>query len=76
MTLLELKKSIHDKIDHLTDEALLERIDAIIENGNDKIFQIPEEHLPGILQGELDIKNGDYLTLEEMKKRYEKWLND
>jgi len=75
MTLLELRKSIHEKIDHVNDEVLLERIEAIIDS-REKVFQIPEEHLPGILQGEQDVKNGDYLSLEEMKKRYEKWLND
>lgn len=75
MTLLELKKFIHAKIDHLNDEAVLEHIEAII-NEQEKVFQIPDEHLPGILQGDQDIKNGDYLTLEEMKKRYAKWLND
>jgi hypothetical protein len=30
--------------------------------------------MKGIRQGMEDIKNGDYITLEEFEKRYEKWL--
>jgi hypothetical protein len=73
MTLVELKKSLHERIDELNDQEFLEIVDTMIRN-KDKVFQIPEEHLPGIIQGELDIKNGDFITLEELEKKYEKWL--
>jgi predicted transcriptional regulator len=73
MTLIELKKSIHQKIDDLNDRELLELIDALLTNRN-KVFQIPEVHLAGIRQGEEDIKNGDFFTMEEFEKKYEKYL--
>jgi poly(3-hydroxyalkanoate) synthetase len=71
----ELKKSIHEKIDHLDDKIFFEQIAELID-GKGNIFEIPEGHIAGIIQGEQDIKNGDYLTLDELQKRYEKWLKD
>jgi predicted transcriptional regulator len=75
MTLVELKKSIHEKIDHLNDQDFLELVNTMINN-KDKVFQIPKEHLVGIKQGMQDIENGDFITMEEFEKRYEKWLKD
>ena len=75
MTLVELKKSIHEKIDDLNDPDYLDMLNTMISY-KDKLFQIPEDHLTGIKQGEEDIKNGNFLTLEELEKRYEKWLKD
>ena len=70
MTLIELKKSIHEKIDDLNDPDFLELVNTMINN-KDKVFQIPEEHLTGIEQGIQDIKNGDFISMEEFEKRYE-----
>jgi hypothetical protein len=75
MTLIELKKSLHEKIEGLDDQEFLDAMNTMINN-KDKVFQIPKEHLEGIIQGEQDIKNGDFMTLEELQKKYEKWLND
>jgi predicted transcriptional regulator len=75
MTLLELKKSIHEKVDSLNDSDYLEQLNAMITY-HDKKIHIPEEHLASIRRGEQDIKNGDFLTEEEFEKRYEKWLKD
>ncbi len=75
MTLIELKKSIHKKIDNLNDPDFLELVNTLISN-KDQVFQIPEEHLTGIEQGMKDIKNGDFITMEEFEKRYEQWLKD
>ncbi|RYY34696.1 MAG: hypothetical protein EOP46_12545 [Sphingobacteriaceae bacterium] len=75
MTLTELKKSIHEKVDGSNDVELLEKINALVSYQDD-VFQIPEYMKEGIRQGREDIKNGDYLTLDELEKRYEKWLKD
>jgi len=75
MTLLELKKSIHQKVEELDDSDYLDMLNTMLKY-KDGVFQIPEEHLAGIKQGEEDIKNGDFLTLEELEKRYKKWLKD
>nr|WP_067059285.1 hypothetical protein [Mucilaginibacter sp. L294] len=75
MTLIELKKSIHKKVDELDDADFLELVNSMIEN-KDKVFQIPEEHLASIKQGIKDVENGDFIEMEELEKRYEKWLKD
>jgi len=75
MTLIELKKWLHEKIDGLDDQEFLDIMNTMISNKN-KVFQISEEHLRGIEQGMQDIKNGDFITLEELEKRYENWLKD
>ena len=75
MTLIELKKSIHEKIEGVTDEHLLEQVDAIL-NKKKKIFVIPEHMKEGIRQGEEDIKNGRVHTMEDFEKKYEKWLKE
>ncbi len=75
MTLIELKKSLHEKIDGLNDQELLEQVAAIISKKKE-VFIIPEHMLEGIRQGEEDIKNGDFITLEELEKKYEKWLKE
>ncbi|MBS1501725.1 MAG: hypothetical protein JST32_06670 [Bacteroidetes bacterium] len=73
--MVELKKSIHEKIDELDDQEFLEIVETMVRNKG-KIFQIPEDHIAGIRQGEEDIKNGDFFTMEELEKRYERWLKD
>jgi len=75
MTLLELKKSLHEKIDNLNDEAYLEMLESMIDHRED-IFIIPEHMKEGIRQGEEDIKNGNFVTMEEVEKKYEKWLKE
>ena len=75
MTLIELKKSIHEKIDGVNDEHLLEEVAAILTK-NENVFIIPEHMKEGIRQGMEDIKNGDFITMEELEKRYEKWLKE
>ena len=75
MTLVELKKSIHKKVDELEDASFLALVDAMMDN-KDKVFKIPGEHLEDINQGMEDIKNGDFLAIDHFEKRYEKWLTD
>jgi len=73
MTLLELKKSIHEKIEDVTDEHLLEEIASIL-NKQKHVFVIPEHMKEGIRQGKEDAKAGRIHSMEDFDKRYEKWL--
>jgi predicted transcriptional regulator len=45
-----------------------------LKDDNDKVLEIPDAHLADIEQGMQDIKNGDFLTLEELEKRYGEYL--
>jgi len=75
MTLIELKKSIHKRVDDLNDRELLELVDAIVSR-KDKVFIIPEHMKEGIRQGAEDIKKGDVFTMDDFEKKYEKWLKE
>lgn len=75
MTLLELKRSLHEKIDKLDDEAYLEMINDIVSSRNE-VFIVPEHMKEGIKQGEEDIRNGHIHTIEDFEKKYEKWLKE
>ena len=75
MTLIELKKSLHEQIDGLNDQQLLEEVAAII-NRKKNIFIIPEHMKEGIRQGKDDIRNGRTHTMEEFDKKYEQWLKE
>lgn len=73
MTLVELKKSIHQKVDNLDDRELLELINQLAHK-KDEVFVIPEFMKEGIRQGRQDIQNGDFFTMEDFEKKYEKRL--
>ena len=75
MTLVELKKSIHDKIDNLDDPDYLEILNIMLYSEGD-VFVIPDHMKEGIRQGAEDIKNGDFYTMEDFDKKYEKWLKE
>jgi hypothetical protein len=75
MTLVELKKSIHKRVDDLNDRELLELVDAIVSR-KDKVFIIPEHMKEGIRQGVEDVKRGDLFTMSDFEKKYEKWLKE
>jgi hypothetical protein len=39
-----------------------------------KVFQIPEHMKEGIRQGQQDIKDGNFYTLEQFEKKYNEYL--
>ena len=75
MTLVELKKSIHEKIDNLDDPDYLDMLNTMIYY-KDKVFVIPDHMKEGIKQGMEDIKNGDVYKMEDFEKKYDKWLKE
>jgi len=75
MTLVELRKSIHAKIDHLDDPDYLDMLNTMIDN-KDEVFAIPENMKAGIRQGAEDIKNGDVYTMDDFQKKYGEWLKE
>ena len=75
MTLIELKKSIHKKVDELDDPELLELVNSVLRK-KDGVFVIPANMKDGIKQGMEDVKKGNIVTMEEFEKKYEQWLKD
>lgn len=68
MTLIELKKSLHEQIDVSNNPQVLEKVAAILKK--EAVFIIPEHMKEGIRQGEEDIKNGRIYTMEDFEKKY------
>ena len=75
MTVAALKKSIHEKIDHLNDPDYLDMLNTMIYS-KDEVFTIPEHMKEGIRQGAEDIKNGDIYTMADFEKKYGEWLKE
>ncbi len=75
MTLIELKKSIHEKVDNLDDPDYLDMLNTMLYN-KDEVFIIPEHMKEGIKQGTEDIKNGYIFTMNDFESKYEKWLKE
>jgi hypothetical protein len=72
MTLVELKKSIHEKIDHLDDPDYLDMLNTMLYN-RDEVFIIPGNMKEGIRQGAKNIRNGNSHTWEDFETKYGKW---
>jgi hypothetical protein len=75
MTLVELKKSIHERIDHLDDPDYLDMLNTMLYK-KDEVFNIPEHMKEGIRQGTDDIKNGDIYTMTDFENKYGAWLKE
>ena len=75
MTLIELKESLHKKIDSLDNEDYLAMLDDMLSHRED-VFIVPEHMKEGIMQGMDDIKNGRVHTMVDFEKKYEKWLKE
>jgi hypothetical protein len=75
MSIRELKKIIKEKIDRSTDAKFLESM-LVLLSKNEKAFIIPEHMKAGIKQGERDIANGNFFTMEEFEERYKGYLKD
>lgn len=75
MTLIELKKSIHQKVEGLNDRELLELIDAIVNRG-DEVFIVPEHMKAGLQQGTAHIQQGDIVSMDDFEKKYGQWLSE
>jgi len=73
MTVVELKKALHEKIEDLTDPDYLDMLNTMLSY-KDKVFEISKEHLEGIRQGEEDIKNGYIYSMEDFEKKYAHYL--
>jgi hypothetical protein len=75
MTLIELKKQLHEKLEGENDENILAKVSALL-NHKDHVFMIPEHMKEGIRKGVEDGKNGRVHSQEDFDKKYEEWLKE
>jgi predicted transcriptional regulator len=69
----ELKQDLHKMIDQITDVNVLQALHVILEREN-QTEQVPHHLLQSIERGLEQIKKGQTVPHEDVKKRYDKWL--
>lgn len=76
MTAKELKKKLVHKIDQSKNNDLLEEMYRLIANEETdiSIYELSDEQLNAIEEGQLQYKNGEFLTEEQADKDIEEWL--
>jgi hypothetical protein len=76
MTAKELKKKLIHKIDLSENNELLEEMYRLIANEetDTNIFDLSEQQLKAVEEGQLQYRNGEFLTEEQADKDIEEWL--
>lgn len=77
MTVRELKKKLIGKIDQSEDSELLEEMYRLIANeeSDSSIYELSEEQIRAVEEGQLQYKNGKFLTDKQADKDIEEWLD-
>jgi hypothetical protein len=77
MTVKELKKRLIGKIDQTDNNELLEEMYRLIANEEtgDDIYELSVEQINAVEEGQLQYKNGRFLTEEQADKDIEEWLD-
>ncbi len=76
MTAKELKKKLIHKIDLSENNELLEEMYRLIANeeADTNIYDLSEQQLKAVEEGQLQYRNGEFLTEEQADKDIEEWL--
>jgi predicted transcriptional regulator len=76
MTAKELKKRLMHKIDQSDNNELLEEMYRLIANEEADIgvYELSEEQIKAVEEGQLQYKNGEFLTEDQADKDIDEWL--
>ena len=75
MTMLELKNILIHRISEINDIRFLEAIKTILdEKAEDTILVLSDEQKQEIIQSRNEIKNGLFLSNEELDEEIQAWL--
>jgi len=75
MTMLELKNILIHRISEINDIRFLEAIKTILdEKAEDTVFVLTDEQKQEIIQSKNEIKNGLFLSNEELDEEIQAWL--
>lgn len=77
MTAKELKKRLKHRIDQSENNELLEEMYRLIANeeADISVYELSEEQIKVVEEGQLQYKNGEFLTEEQADKDIEEWLD-
>ncbi len=77
MNIIELKKSLIDKIQATKSNELLEEINRFLNSQDPdsvEVYQLNEEQQNAISEAREDIKNGRYSSDVEVNEEFKQWL--
>jgi hypothetical protein len=76
MTVTELKKRLIGKINQIENNELLEEMYRLIANEETDIsvYELSEEQIIAVEEGQLQYKNGEFITDDQADKDIEEWL--
>ncbi|BBE19239.1 hypothetical protein AQPE_3415 [Aquipluma nitroreducens] len=76
MTARELKKRLIHKIGQSENDDLLEEMYRLIANeeADISVYELSEEQIKAVEEGQLQYKNGEFLTEEQADKNIDEWL--
>lgn len=72
MTTVALRKYLVSKINLLEDDAVLDEIKKIVDK-TEKVYVLSDYQLALVNEAREQIKNGEFITQEEMAKKVEEW---
>ena len=77
MTVNELKKKLIGKINQTEDNDLLEEMYRLIDitEKDNSIYELSNEQLDAVAEGQLQFKSGQFLTADKADKDIEEWLD-
>ena len=50
-----------------------ELLEQVVADADDEVFVIPDDHMPGVLEGLAQAERGEFATDEEMAALWRKW---
>jgi|LakMenEpi03Aug12_release.lakeMendotaPanAssembly.Ray.scaffolds.fasta_scaffold1730019_1 hypothetical protein len=75
MSIAEVKRALIQKIKKSKDESFLKDVYSLLKDeSKSEMLLLSNEQVLAILEGELEISNGQYLTDASVRKRTSQWL--
>jgi hypothetical protein len=74
MSTLELRKKLHEKIDSINDESILEEVYKILAEDTEKVYGLNTELKNALIEAQNQIKDGKTITWETSKNNTMQWL--
>ena len=74
MTTIALKKYLVSRINLLEEDSVLDEIKSIIDK-NEKVYVLSNSQIKLVNEAQEQIKNGNFITQEEMDRKVEAWQN-
>jgi oxalate decarboxylase/phosphoglucose isomerase-like protein (cupin superfamily) len=76
MTVKDLKQKLIRRIDQSENSELLEEMYRLIANeeSNENLYELSEDQIRAVEEGQLQYKEGEFLTSDQADKDVDEWL--